>query len=207
MQTGAAKQKTMKLKWTILLLFFSLAVSGQAQKFLIEGRVTDQFGDAIPDVYVVNLNSHDKDISGANGVFSVWVAPSDSLILSHISYFRKKVSVYSLLVNPLVKLISEDVNIPEIQVAAQQRSDQDRARQNMEFLMTYQTAAGKITEGLDPVRDIVTANNRLMKSEAASLTFFSFSPSEQLQKLFLKLKHQDPAVSYASERKTEMPKE
>jgi len=197
----------MKLQWIGILLILSLIANAQPNKFLIEGQIVDQYGKAIPDVYVVNLNSHDKDISQKNGVFSVWVTPSDSLILSHISYFRKIVSVHSILINPVIKLLSEDVNIPEIQITAQQMSDQERARQNMQLLAGYQPTIGKITEGNDPVRDISTSNNRLMQSDASSLTLFSFSPSEQLQKLFLKLKRKDPISDYSSERKAEVPKE
>lgn len=196
----------MKARLISIFLFLSLIVNAQQKDFLIEGQVVDQFGNAIPDVYIVNLRNHEKDISRDNGVFSIWVSPSDSLVLSHIAYFRKVSSVHSLLINPLVSMVSEDVNIPEIRISSRQFSDYDRAIQNMEFMNEYKVPEfTKIDNDPDPVGEMATANNELMRSEAASIRIVAFSPAEQIQKLYVKLKRKDARTDYPSSRKVKSP--
>lgn len=200
------KYTGMKTLLTSIVLFLSLAVNAQQKDFLIEGQVVDQFGNAIQDVYVVNLNSHEKDISRKNGVFTVWVSPSDSLVLSHIAYFRKIVSVHTLLVNPTVTLLSEDVNIPEIQVSTNQLSEYDRAKKNVSFLEDYEVPAyTKIDNDADAVSEMMVENNRLMRSEASSVRIVAFSPSEQIHQFYSLFKKKDSHSDYSSTRKVKKP--
>ncbi len=198
----------MRLLFTSILLFAGLSLFAQLKPFLIEGQVVDQMTKPIPDVYVVNLNSHEKDISRQNGVFSIWVNPSDTLILSHISYFRKKISVHSLLVNPTVTMVAEDVNIPEIQVSTNLITDKERAEQNLEFLDEYEVqnfSKIDVENEADPVRDVMTENNELMRSEASSISIARFSPSESLSILYSKFKRKDPLTDYSSTKKVKQP--
>ena len=196
----------MKTQLTSIILFLSLIVNAQQKDFLIEGQVVDQFGNAISDVYVVNLRNHEKDISNDNGVFSVWVSPSDSLVLSHISFFRKIASVHSLLINPVVKLVSEDVNIPEVRISADQLSDEERAEMNMEFLKDYDVPHfTKIDNDANPVNEMMIENNRLLRTEASSISIIRFSPGEQVQKLYNKLKKNDSRTDYSSTPKVKQP--
>ncbi|QIA09241.1 hypothetical protein [Draconibacterium halophilum] len=127
----------MKTLFTILFSILFLTSFGQIKRFLIQAQVVDQYNNPISDVYIVNLDNLEKDISQKNGVFSVWVSPSDSLVLSHISYFRKIVSVHTLLVNPKVELISENVDIPEVVVSPEQVSEFDKAEKNLAFMKEY----------------------------------------------------------------------
>ncbi len=194
----------MKTKIAILLLLLCSVTFAQEQKFLIEGRIVDKQGNPVTDVYIVNLNNHDKDISHTNGIFALWVSPGDSLIFSHISYFRKIVSVHTLLVNPMVTLESEHVDIPEVRVSPDQLSDMDRASQNLQFLDEYK-APVKIRmqdEESEPVTTLMTEHNSLMRSEASSVSIIRFSPSENIGKLFTKLKKQDQYEHYSSTKKT-----
>ena len=198
----------MKLLFTSLLLFVSATLFAQLKPFLVEGQVVDQMTKPIPDVYVVNLNSHEKDISRENGVFSIWVNPADTLILSHISYFRKKISVHSLLVNPIVVMVAEDINIPEIQISTNLITDKERAEQNLEFLNEYEVqnfSKIDVENDPDPVRDIMTENNELMRSEASSVSIARFSPSESLSILYSKFKKKDPLTDYNSTKKVKEP--
>jgi len=198
----------MKLLFTSLLLFVSASLFAQLKPFLVEGQVVDQMTKPIPDVYVVNLNSHEKDISRENGVFSIWVNPADTLILSHISYFRKKMSVHSLLVNPVVIMVAEDINIPEIQISTNLITDKERAEQNLEFLNEYEVqnfSKIDVENDPDPVRDIMTENNDLMRSEASSVSIARFSPSESLSILYSKFKKKDPLTNYNSTKKVKEP--
>ncbi|MDX8340656.1 hypothetical protein SLH46_15770 [Draconibacterium sp. IB214405] len=193
----------MRTIFTILFSFLVLASSGQIKRFLVQAQIVDQNDDPISDVYVVNLDNHEKDISHENGGFTLWVSPNDSLVLSHISYFRKIVSVQSLLVNPKVQLISEHVDIPEIVVSPEQITDIDRARGNMVFMDEYSSPVRMRIEEEDgnPVTWIMTANNVYLRSEASSISLVAFSPSESIGRLFTNLK-KDRYTDYDSTRKT-----
>ncbi|WP_340110933.1 hypothetical protein [Maribellus mangrovi] len=192
---------------TFAFLFSGLASQAQHDAFLIEGRVVDENGIAIPDVYVVNLRNHDRDISRDNGVFTIWVVPSDSLVLSHIAYTRRVASVHSILVNPLITLISEHVNVPEIRISPEQISDLDRANKNMEFINEYKVPEfSKISsDQQDPVTSIVTEHNSLLRSEATSLSLVRFSPSDVIGKVFVKARNKDHLTDYSSTRKVKTP--
>jgi hypothetical protein len=192
----------------LVFLFSGLTIQAQQDAFLIEGRVVDQDGKAVPDVYVVNLRNHDRDISRENGVFSVWVVPSDSLVLSHISYIRKVVSAHSILVNPMIKMYAEQVNVPEIRISPEQISDLDRAKENLKFLNEYDVPNfTKITtDEQDPVSTMVTENNRLMRSEASSISIARFSPSDVLGKIIVKSRKNDHLYDdYSSTREVKTP--
>ena len=194
----------MKTIFTILFSIIFLTSFGQIKRFLIQGQIVDQNDNPISDVYIVNLDNHDKDISQKNGVFSVWVSPGDSLVLSHISYFRKIVSVHTLLVNPKVELISENVDIPEIVVSPEQVSEMDKAEENLAFMQDYNPPIKfrMAQEESDPVSVIMTENNDFMRSEASSISIARFSPSENIGKLFTRLKKDDQSDDYFSTRKT-----
>lgn len=201
----------MKTLFTILFSVLFLTSLGQIKRFLIQGQVVDQNDEPISDVYIVNLDNHEKDISHHNGVFSVWVSPSDTLVLSHISYFRKTVSVHALLVNPKVQLISENVDIKEVTVSPEQTTDIDRAENNLSFINEYRPPLKMRmkSEEVNPVEATVTEHNDLMRSEAASLSLVRFSPSENIGKLFTRLRKKNQTDNYFSTRKTkaEMEKE
>ena len=53
-------------------------------------------------------------------------------------------------------------------------------------------------EESEPVLTIMTENNDLMRSEASSVSIIRFSPSENIGKLFTKLKKKDPSEEYFS---------
>nr|WP_319997507.1 hypothetical protein [uncultured Draconibacterium sp.] len=193
----------MKTIFTILLSILFLTSFGQIKRFLIQGQIVDQYDYPISDVYVVNLNNHDKDISLKNGVFSIWVSPGDSLVLSHISYFRKIVSVHALLVNPKVELVSENIDIQEVVVSPEQTTKADKAKENIAFMKDYSPPVKfrMAEEETNPITTIMTENNDLMRSEASSLSIVRFSPSENIGKLFTLWK-KDQSDDYFSTRKT-----
>lgn len=194
----------MKTIFTILFSLLVLTSFGQIKRFLVQAQIVDQNDNPISDVYIVNLDNHEQDISLENGVFSLWVSPGDSLVLSHISYFRKIVSVHSLLVNPKVQMTSEHVDIPEVVVSPDQVTDIDRANNNLAFVKEYETPVRvrMQMEESNPVTTIMTEYNDLMRSEASSISIVRFSPSENLGKLFTRLKKKDSYNDFYSTRKT-----
>jgi hypothetical protein len=192
----------MRLLIIIFVLAFSLTSFAQQKRFTIQAKVVDQKGAPISDVYVVNLVSNEKVISHSDGIFTIRVLPSDSLIFSHISYFRKIADVYTLLLDPVVKLYSESVDIPEVQVTPDQQSDYENAMKNLLFLKEYKAPEFlKIQEESDPVSTITTEHNELMRSEASSISLIRLSPSKSIEKLVDKVKKTDRSNDYYSTRK------
>lgn len=195
--------KSIKPLILFLLTIVSLSSFGQENRFSIQAKIVDIKGDPVSDVYIVNLVSNEKDISLSNGIFTINASAGDSLILSHISYFRKIVTVHSILLNPIIEMYSENVDIPEVRITPDQKSAIDRANQNMEFLNEYnpEVKIRLAKEEADPVTSIMTENNELMRSEASSLSLVRFSPSESIGKLFTKLKKKDYSNDYSSTKK------
>jgi len=196
----------MKTLFTSIFLLISVVLFAQEKPFIVEGQVVDPLMQPVPDVYVVNLNSHERDITNANGVFSLLATPGDSLIFSHISFFRQVVKISTLLLNPVVMLESEHVDIPEIRISANELSDVQRAEMNMTFLQTYKPQKlERMFVQNDPVYDIAVENNRELRTEASSIHLISFSPSETLHLLYSKFKRKDPLTDYSSTRKVVEP--
>lgn len=192
----------MKLLLITLLILSGFLVYSQEHQFLIQGQIVDSNNDPISDVYIINLNNQEKDVSLSNGVFTVWASSSDTLVLSHISYFRKIVTIHSLLVNPTIKLKAENVDIAEIRVSPDLITDLDRARLNMMFIQRYDVPAyTKIKDEVQPVQTLMIENNELLRSEAASISLLRFSPSYNIEKLFVKLKKKDQLKDFNSSPK------
>jgi hypothetical protein len=192
----------MRLLFIIFILAFSLTSFAQQKRFMIQAKIVDQKGDPISDVYVVNLVSNEKAISHSDGIFTIRVLASDSIVFSHISYFRKIADVYTLLLDPVVKLYSESVDIPEVQVTPDQQSDYENAMKNLLFLKDYKAPEFvKIQEEADPVSTITTEHNKLMRSEASSISLIRLSPSKSIEKLVDKVKNTDRSNDYYSTRK------
>ena len=76
-------------------------------------------------------------------------------------------------------------------------------KENMQFIQDYDppVLARLAGEEANPVKDIMTENNDLMRAEASSLSLVRFSPSENVGKLFTKLKKKDRSNDYNSTRK------
>uniref|UniRef100_UPI003216E535 hypothetical protein n=1 Tax=uncultured Draconibacterium sp. TaxID=1573823 RepID=UPI003216E535 len=186
----------------ILLLFCScLNIQAQEKRFRLQGQIVDINGAPVSDVYIINPGNHDKDISLSNGVFTVNVLPGDSLILSHISYFRKVVKVHALLMNPVIIMESENVDLKEITVTPDKTTDYERAQDNMSFIKDYDVPAyTKIKEETDPVNTITTEHNRLMRTEASSVSLVRL-PVADLFKVFKKKKRRKNPNDYFSTRK------
>jgi hypothetical protein len=113
----------------VLLFFNSFS---QQEELQIQGRIVDKSGNPVPDAYVINLRNMDKNTTRDNGVFDAHVLPTDSLIITHVSFFRKIITVYSLMKNPVVQLSPDTINIPQIDVLSNQMTDAERAKQNIE---------------------------------------------------------------------------
>ncbi|WP_297096836.1 hypothetical protein [uncultured Draconibacterium sp.] len=185
------------MKTITILLAITCCINAYAQDpptFIIEGKTVNNEGLPIADVYVINPRTLEKDITRANGVFKLSVSAQDSLIFSHISYFRVSVKVYNLLQNPIVNMESENVQIPEIVVSPEHKTDLKRAQENLDFLDSYKPLKyNKMKPESDPTTTIMTEHNRLMRTEAGSISFLPI--------LGVPLKAIDKAVQKRKKRK------
>ena len=173
----------MKQVLLVVLILINFCSIVQEQRIVIQGKIVDAKGEPVSDVYIVNLVSNEKDISLKNGVFTIKISPTDSLAISHISYFRKVVSVHSLLINPVITLESENVNIQEITVSPEQKSELDLANENIQQIeWDVRPQPGDAFTESERVNYLMTENNKVLRTEASSLTFTRFSPGEILGK-------------------------
>lgn len=197
----------MKIIFTFFLLFIFFNLYAQEEEFQIEGQIIGLNGNPVSDAYLINYRNLDKNISNSNGIFSIKVLPSDSLIISHISYHRKVVSVFQLMMNPIVQLQVDSINILEINISPDQKTDYEKARENIESIKSMDIPGfTKIKPEADPVLEMMTEHNELMRSEASSISIYRFSPSEQIGKLFKKFKKKDKTQQFKSTRKLKKPK-
>ena len=179
----------MKLFFFLFMLLFSVNLSAQNKSFQIEAKIVDCRNKPIPDVYVINYRNLDKNISLSNGVVKVTVLPADSLLFDHISYYQKVVKVFDLLVNPVIILIADTINIMEVDVSAQYKTDHERARENLSFLGEYDVPEFSKIKVEEPVsHQLMKEHNKIMRSEAGSISLIRISPSEEIKKIFRKIR-------------------
>jgi len=201
----------MKLLLLFLLLIISCSAFAQEkEKFQLEGRVIDANGKPIADAYIINYNDLNKYVSGANGVFNIWVQASDSLIVSHISYHRKVVTVYEILVNPYIELKLDSVNIKEVNISPNQKTESQIAKENVADIKEQNfSTIPKIDDDPNPetqgVNQMVTEHNKILRSEAQSLRLIQFSPGEILGKIRKKRQARKKSKEYDSSRKKKQP--
>lgn len=192
----------MKTITTLLLISCCLCALAQKDKIKLQGKIINQNGNGVSDVYIINTNNQEKDITQSDGIFTLSVSENDTLIISHISYHRKQVNVYTLLKNPVIILESDNIAIPEITVTPDKINDYDRAKKNLSFLKDYKAGSySKIKLEADPLQTMMTEHNRLMRTEAGSINLLQF-PLEMITKMAKRHNHKrKSSTDYSSTRK------
>lgn len=188
------------------LLFILFVISfyscfSQDKEFFIQGRLVDSKQNPIADAYIINLRSSEKSTSRDNGVFDVLVLPGDSLIISHVSYFRKVISAFQLMANPNVQLELDTINIMQIDVSPDQKTDAEKAEENIkniEFDFRPQPF-DSYTES-ERMGELLNKENRVERAAASSL-HYQFSPSQIIGKISEKIKKRKKANQYQSTKK------
>lgn len=167
----------------VVLILSCLYSIAQKQCFVIQGKIVDTKGEPISDVYILNLVTLEKDFSLKNGIFTIKISLTDSLLLSHISYFRKVLTVNSLLLNPVVTLESENVNIQEITVSPNQKSDLGLANKNMQKIeWDIRPQPGDNFTESERAKNLMSENNQVMRTESSSISLFHFSIGDIVRK-------------------------
>lgn len=190
----------MKLNFTLLFLLITLTIA--AQEFTLQGKITDSAQNPVSDAYVFNIHNAAKCFSTGNGLFELRVQPSDTLIISHISFLRKMVTVYELLKNPVVMLETDTLNIKPVKVTGNLQTAHEQAMKNI----NYQTfdALPRIGDNFSETErtaQLMKTENRVLRTEASSVRIASFSPSAVIGKFAEKRAKRKIAKEYNSTRK------
>lgn len=192
----------MKLLPVLLLLFVAYSSYSQEEEFQIEARIVGINGKPIADAYIINFRNLDKNVSKLNGVINMWVLPSDSLVISHISYFRKTVTVHALLINPIIQLELDTIAIKDINVFSRQKTDSEKAAENIESIQfDFRPQPRDSYTESERMQLLLNTENRVQRTAAYSVNLLRFSPSEQIGKLFKKMKKRKKSRQYKSTRK------
>lgn len=185
----------------ILLLFlvFAFCNSSAQEEFHLQGRVVDVNKNPISDAYIFNARSLVKDVSRSNGVFNVLVLPGDSIIISHISFIRVSVTVHQLMINPIVQLELDTVNIRSININANERSDYEKAMENMESIkFDFRPQPDDEFTETERMKTLINTENQVERAYSNSLNLLQFSPSEQIGKIISKRKKKKEAKQFSS---------
>ena len=86
----------MKQFLVIILVFTFLGSFAQQDEVHIQGQVVDVKKNPVADAHVFNVRNSSRSVSRINGIFDVRVLPGDSIIITHISFIRKVVTVHQL---------------------------------------------------------------------------------------------------------------
>jgi hypothetical protein len=174
---------------SIVFLFSVLLASAQNDVFLVEGKIIGVNNQPVTDAYIFNARNMDKNISNSKGVFSVWVRPNDTLIISHISYFRKTVTVFSLLTNPTIQLDVDTITIEGVSISPNQKTDYEKAMKNIESIkFDFRAKPFDSYTETERIQELMNTENRALRVEASSISLLRFSPSKQIEKLVDKIK-------------------
>lgn len=190
----------MKLNFT---LFFLLAiVTANAQEFALQGKITDNAQNPVSDAYVFNIRSAARCFTTGNGLFELRVQPSDTLIISHISFLRKVVTVYELLKNPVVILETDTMNIKPVNVTGSLQTAHDLAMKNINYqAFDPLPRIGDNFSETERTTELMKTENRVLRTEASSVRIASFSPSAVIGKFAEKRAKRKIAKEYYSTRK------
>lgn len=186
----------------IILSCLCLFASSQEEEFYLEAQIIDSNQNPLRDVYVLNYRNLDKTVSNENGIFGLLVLPGDSLMISHISYQRKVIHVFHLLLNPVIQIDIDTINILEVNIFSNQKTDSEKALENIksiEFDLRPQPGESFTEKGM--VQDMLNRENGIMKSEATSLDIISFSPTAIFEIIANKIKRRKKANQFYSHKK------
>jgi len=194
----------MKQFLVIILVFTFLGSFAQQDEIHIQGQVVDVIKNPVADAHVFNVRNSSKSVSRINGIFDVWVLPGDSIIITHISFIRKVVTVHQLMVNPVVQLEIDTINIRSVNVSASQRSDYEKAMTNIQRIeFDFRPLPDDVYTETERMNALLQTEDQMQRVAASSVSLVRFSPSEEIGKLISKRKKKKEARQFSSSKDTE----
>lgn len=194
----------MKLILLLIIVFACLSSAAQQDVFYLQGQIIDQNNNPIGDAYIFNERSSVKTVSRTSGIFDIKVLPEDTIIITHISFIRKVVTVYELMVNPIVQLELDTVNIKSINVSADKMSDYRKAMENIDRIeFDFRPQPDDAYTETERMKNLFNTENQVERAYSNSLNLLQFSPSEQIGKLIAKRKKKKEAKQFFSTKEIE----
>jgi len=192
----------MKFLLLTAMFFSALYVSGQDEFFRLRGKITDSHFRPISDAYIINYRDYKKIVSNTDGEFNIWVKRGDSLMISHISYYRKVVYADSVRYHPVIQLKLDTINILHVNIFSEPRDEETFARKNINsWEFSIKPSPTEAFTEKERMQNIVSSENKVMRSEASSLRIATFSPSEQIGKLVKLIRRRKKANEFSNKRK------
>lgn len=194
----------MKLILFLALVFAFKGSFAQQEEFHLQGQVVDAHKNPVGDAYIFNERNLVKNVSRSNGIFDVLVLPGDSIIITHISFIRKVVTVHQLMVNPIVQLEIDTINIRSINVSASQRTDYEKALKNIESIeFDFRPQPDDNYTEAEKMQVLMNTEDRVQRTASSSVSLLRFSPSEEIGKIFAKRKKKKEAKQFSSTKEIE----
>lgn len=198
----------MKQLLFIAFILICFGAFSQDEEFYLQGRVLDKNNNPISDATIYNERSFIRNSSSRNGVFDVLVLPGDSIIISHISFIRKTVTVHELMVNPVVRLELDTVNIRPVDVSGDQRTEYDIAMENIEKIeWDFRPQPDDELSENERMNQLLITENEVERVASHSLNFLTFSPSEEINKLVTRIKKKKEAKQFSSTKEKKRKKD
>lgn len=192
----------MKLLLLTGLIFTILFANGQDKFIHLRGKIVDDRSHPIPDAYIINYRDYKKIVSNQDGEFNIWVERSDSLMISHISYYRKIVYTDSVRLHPTIQLKLDTVNIMHINIFTESRTDEDFAKKNINsWEFSLKPSPTEAFTEKERVQNVINSENKVMRSEASSVRIATFSPSEQIGKIVNLFKRRKKSNEFSNSKK------
>ncbi len=169
---------------TMVFFVFQYQATGQDKFFHLKGKIIDAHQHPVPDVHIINYRDFKKVTSQNNGEFNIWVERGDSLMVSHISYYRKIVYADSVKNQPEIVLQLDTVNIVPVNIFTKPRDEKTFADKNINsWEFSIKPSPTEAYTEKERIQNVLNRENGIMKSEANSLRIATFSPSEQVGKV------------------------
>lgn len=183
------------------LIFCTCVTFSQQNEFLMQGQIVDAENHPISNVYVINLRNQRQHISRSNGVFDVWLLPTDSLLITHVSFSRKIISTFDLQKNPIIILEPDTIEINQVNIYESEKTDYERAMENInEINWDPRPIVTDSYNESERMKQLLQTENRVERAAASSLTY-EFSPSAVIGIVVHKIKIRKKANQYNSEKK------
>lgn len=109
----------------LFFLVFFIPIDLHAQTLTVRGTVKDQHGQPVSGVSITQKGTSNATLSGADGSFSLMVADSDTLVLTHVGFNTQEVAVNGKSIFDIRLLSRESVlnDVVVIGYGRQQRKD------------------------------------------------------------------------------------
>ena len=189
-----------------LLAFLSLgpllAFCQDTTEFNFTGQVMSHDSVPLENAYLINYRTYNVYATNKYGKVTIPVQQGDSMVVSYISYLRKIIHLDSLNNNRVIYLEIDTIFIGQVNVFQNQVDEIENMRKNLK-LFDYTKLPEPTEEYTEQERitEFITANNRILKTDAGLLKIYKFSPSAVIGGLFKKKKNKKNSKKITSTKK------